>query len=123
MFNCNTTKRQGGDIVLVDKSNEKIKRNSVLPFERNQVFFSGAIMIKTHSILLFCKCIAVLNGNKATMGEAVYIMLNSVIMFSNDSSITIVNNNAVKSGDIIAQSKSDNTVFAWLNFKTSFKLV
>ena len=123
MFNYNTAKKQGGGIVLVDKSNEKIKRNSVVSFERNQVFFSGAIIIKSNSILLFCKCTAVLNRNKATMGGAVYIMCNSVIIFSDDSSITNVHNNAMAGGDIVTQDKSDNPVFAWLNFKISFKIV
>ena len=46
------------------------------------------------------------------MGGAVYIMYNSVIMFSDDSSITNVHNNAMAGEGIIAQDKSDNPVFA-----------
>ena len=57
------------------------------------------------------------------MGGAIYIMYNSVIMFTNDSSITNVHNNAMAGGGIITQHKSDNPVFAWLNFKISFKIV
>ena len=125
MFNCNTAKIQDGGIVLVDKSNVKIKRNSVVSLERYQVFFGGAMMIKSNCNLLFCKCTAVFNGNEATMGGAVCIMLNSGIMFSDDSSITIVNNNInpMAGGGIITQDKSDNPVIAWLNFKISFKIV
>ena len=80
-------------------------------------------MIKSNSNLLFCKCTAVFNDNKATMGEAIYIMYNSVVMFNDDSSITNVHNNAMAGGGIIAKDKSDNPVFAWLNFKISFKIV
>ena len=101
---------------------KKINRNSVVSFEINQVFFGGDIMIISNSILLFCKCTAVLNSNKATMGGAVYIMFNSVITFNDDSSITNVHNNAMAGGGIITQDKSDNPVFAWLNFKILFKI-
>ena len=46
-----------------------------------------------------------------------YIMFNLVITFNDDSSITNVHNNAMAGGGIITQEKSDNPVFAWLNFK------
>ena len=47
-------------------------------------------------------------------------MYNSGIMFRDDSSITNVHNNAMAGGGIITKDKSDNPVFAWLNFKISF---
>ena len=46
-----------------------------------------------------------LNSNKARMGESVYIIHNSIIMFNDDPLITIVNNNAVAGGGIIAEDK------------------